>query len=121
MESNGADKKSDTDGNYVQGKWTLRAHGSPPAHTHQLAFDATRRVFLLIAAGAVNLLLAWYERLGADRGLADAAREAFLMPLASLVLHLLRTCERNAYVWNSVIREITRRAISQTCSTMRTI
>lgn len=64
----------------------------PTMCTHQFALDAARRELLLVAAGAVDLLLARDERLGADGRLADAAREALLVPLARLVLHLLGAC-----------------------------
>jgi len=43
---------------------------------------------LLVAAGAVNLLLVQDEGLGADQRLADAAG-TLLVPLPCLVLHLL--------------------------------
>jgi len=49
---------------------------------------------LLVAAGAVDLLLVPDEGLGADRRLADAAGETLLVPLPRLVLHLLGACPR---------------------------
>jgi hypothetical protein len=59
--------------------------------TYLVAFDAASGELLLVATGAVNLLLPGDERLGADGSAADNAAEALLVPLARLVLHLLRT------------------------------
>jgi len=55
-----------------------------------VALDAAGSKLLLVAGGAVDLLLARDEALGADCGLANDAAEALLMPLPGLVLHLLR-------------------------------
>lgn len=60
-----------------------------------VALDAASGILLLVAAGAVDLLLARYKRLGADRCLADATAEALLVPLACLVLHFLRSSSEN--------------------------
>jgi len=57
-----------------------------------VALDATSSELLLVAARAVYLLFARDEGLGADGSLTDDAAEAFLMPLASLVFHLLVAC-----------------------------
>jgi hypothetical protein len=56
------------------------------------AFDASSGELLLIASGAVNVLLARDERLGADRSLAHEAAEALFVPLPTLVFHLLGSC-----------------------------
>lgn len=63
--------------------------GHAAARDDLLALDATGRVLLLVAAGAVDFLLARDERLGANGRFADAAAEALLVPLSGLVLHLL--------------------------------
>jgi len=57
-----------------------------------VTLDATGSELLLVAGGAVNLLLARDEALGADSRPAHHAAEALLVPLARLVLHLLITC-----------------------------
>lgn len=57
-----------------------------------VALDASGSELILVAAGAVDLLLAGYEALGADRVLAHDAAETLLVPLSRLVLHLLRAC-----------------------------
>jgi len=54
-----------------------------------IALDAASGELLFVASGAVDLLLARNEALGADGGLAHAASEARLVPLSRLVLHLL--------------------------------
>lgn len=56
-----------------------------------VALDAAGSKLLLVASGAVYLLLSRDERLGANGCLADDATEAFFMPLPRLVLHLLVT------------------------------
>jgi hypothetical protein len=56
------------------------------------AFDASSGELLLVASGAVNVLLARDERLGADRSLAHEAAEALFVPLPTLVFHLLGSC-----------------------------
>ncbi len=56
------------------------------------AFDAASGELLLVASGAVNVLLARDERLGADRSLAHEAAEALFVPLPTLVFHLLGSC-----------------------------
>lgn len=60
-----------------------------------IAFDAARGKLLLVAIGAVDLVFTWDERLGADRGLADDAAEALLVPLPTLVFHLLSACSKD--------------------------
>lgn len=56
------------------------------------ALDAACRVLLLVAAGAVDVVLARNKGLGADRRFADAAAEALLVPLSRFVFHLLGAC-----------------------------
>lgn len=56
-----------------------------------IALDAACGKLLLVAAGAVDLLLPGDEGLGANGRLADAATEAVLVPLPSFVFHLLGT------------------------------
>jgi len=60
-----------------------------------VTLDAAGCELLLVAASAVDLLVPRDERLGANRGLADDAAEAFFMPLAGLVFHLLVTCSED--------------------------
>jgi len=54
-----------------------------------VALDAAGGELLLVAASAVDLLLARDEGLGADGCPADTAAETLLVPLPGLVLHLL--------------------------------
>lgn len=61
---------------------------------HLVALDAARGKLLLVAAGAVDLLLTRYERLRANGHLADAAAEAVLVPLPGFVFHFLGACNR---------------------------
>lgn len=56
---------------------------------HLAALDALGSELLLVALGAVDVVLLGDEALGADGVLAGAADEALLVPLAGLVLHLL--------------------------------
>jgi len=58
---------------------------------HLAALDALRRKLLFVTLGTVDVVLLRDETLGADGILACAADEALLVPLASLVLHLLHT------------------------------
>lgn len=60
-----------------------------------VALHTTSGKLLLIATGTVDLLLTWDEALCANWSLADNAAEALLVPLASLVLHLLGTYKQN--------------------------
>jgi len=60
------------------------------------AFNAASGKFLFVASGTVNVLFARDERLCANGRLADAAAEAFLVPLPTLVLHLLGSCQNKA-------------------------
>lgn len=59
------------------------------------AFNATSCKLLFVASGTVNVLFTRDERLCANRRLADAAAEAFLVPLPTLVLHLLGSSAEN--------------------------
>ena len=61
------------------------------AVSHLAAFDALCCELLLVALGAVDVVLLGDEALGADGVLAGAAHEALFMPLPGLVLHLLHT------------------------------
>jgi len=63
--------------------------GHASAGDDLIAFDAAGGELLLVAAGAVDLLLPRDEGLGADGRLAYHAAEALLVPLPPLVLHLL--------------------------------
>ena len=56
---------------------------------HLAALDALGRELLLVALGAVDVMLLGDEALGANGVLAGAADEALLVPLPGLVLHLL--------------------------------
>lgn len=57
-----------------------------------VALDAASSELVLVAAGAVDLLLARDEAPRADGVLAHHAAEALLVPLPCLVLHLLGAC-----------------------------
>ena len=57
--------------------------------THLAALDALCGKLLLVALGAVDVVLLGDKTLGADGILAGAADEALLVPLSCLVLHLL--------------------------------
>ena len=60
------------------------------AHSaHLTALNALCCELLLVALGAVDVVLLGDEALGADGVLAGAAHEALLVPLPGLVLHLL--------------------------------
>ena len=59
---------------------------------HLATLDTLRRELLLVTLGAVDVVLLRDEALCADGVLAGAADEALLVPLPSLVLHLLHTC-----------------------------
>ena len=68
---------------------------------HLAALDALRRELLLVALGAVDVMLLGDEALGANGVLAGAADEALLVPLTGLVLHLLHTCTARILVNSS--------------------
>ena len=59
---------------------------------HLAALNAFGRKLLFVTLGAVDVVLLRDEALCADGVLAGAADEALLVPLPSLVLHLLHTC-----------------------------
>ena len=59
--------------------------------SYLVTFDASRSEFFLVTASAVNLLFSRDKRLCADRCLAHAATKTFLVPLSSLVFHLLHS------------------------------
>jgi len=67
---------------------------------HLAALDTLGGKLLLVALGAVDVMLLGDEALGADGILAGAADKTLLMPLPSLVLHLLHT--RLEYVSTSI-------------------
>lgn len=60
-----------------------------------IALDAARGKLLLVAAGAIDLLLPRDEGLGPNGRLADAAAEAILVPLPGFILHFLGACAEN--------------------------
>jgi len=66
--------------------------GHPSLGDHLATFDTLGGKLLLIALGAVDVVLLGYEGLGTDGVLAGAAHEALLVPLPGLVLHLLHAC-----------------------------
>jgi len=76
------------------------------------AFNAASGKFLFVASGTVNVLFARDERLCANGRLADAAAEAFLVPLPTLVLHLLGSSAEDfaAAVASSGVHRIVARA-----------
>jgi len=61
----------------------------PTTRNHLGAFDASGSVLLLVARGAVDVEFSGDEGLGADHGAAYFADEAALVPLPTLLLHLL--------------------------------
>lgn len=63
----------------------------PTAGDDLVALNASSGKLVLVARGAIDLLLARDEALSPDRVLAHHAAEALLVPLPGLVLHLLRT------------------------------
>jgi len=66
--------------------------GHAPRGDDLITLDAPGGELLLVAGGAVYLLVPGDEALGADGRLADHAAEALLVPLPRLVLHLLVSC-----------------------------
>ena len=68
------------------------AVGHASLRDHLATLDTLRRELLLVTLGAVDVVLLRDEALCADGVLAGAADEALLVPLPSLVLHLLHTC-----------------------------
>jgi len=67
------------------------AVGYSSLRDHLAALDALRSELLLVTLGTVDVVLLRDEALGPDGVLAGAADEALLVPLTSLVLHLLHT------------------------------
>ena len=65
--------------------------------THLAALDALGSKLLLVALGAVDVVLLGDEALGADGVLAGAAHKTLLMPLPGLVLHLLHAGLNKVY------------------------
>lgn len=66
-------------------------YGKSTLVLHLVALNASSGKLVLVARGAIDLLLARDEALSPDRVLAYHAAEALLVPLPGLVLHLLRT------------------------------
>jgi len=66
--------------------------GHPSLGDHLTTLDTLSGKLLLIALGAIYVVLLGYEGLGTDGVLAGAAHEALLVPLPGLVLHLLHSC-----------------------------
>ena len=66
---------------------------------HLIALDTFGGKLVLVAAGAVDVMLLRDEALGPDGVLAGAADEALLVPLTSLVLHLLHTFISEQECW----------------------
>ena len=64
---------------------------------HLAALDALSRELLLVALGAIDVVLLGDEALGADGVGAHAAYEALLVPLPGLVLHLLHAGLNKVY------------------------
>lgn len=60
-----------------------------------VALDAFGGKLVLVTLGAVNVVFLWDETFSSDWIFAGAANETFLMPLSSLVLHLLHACSEN--------------------------
>ena len=57
--------------------------------TYLITLDTLGGELVLVAGGAVDVVLLGDEALGPDGVVAHAAHEALLMPLPGLVLHLL--------------------------------
>ena len=75
------------------------AVGYPSLRDHLAALDALRSELLLVALGTVDVVLLWNEALCPNGVLAGAADEALLVPLTSLVLHLLHTFISEQECW----------------------
>lgn len=54
-----------------------------------VTFDTASSVFFFVTLGTIDFLLPWNEALCSNGCLAHHATEAFLVPLPSLVFHLL--------------------------------
>lgn len=82
--------------NQMDNKWKREQNDIRPKRDtigfYLCAFDTSGRVFLLVAASAIDFLFAWYKRFGANWCFAYATREAFLMPLSCFVFHFLCAC-----------------------------
>ena len=75
------------------------AVGYPSLRDHLAALDALRSKLLLVTLGTVDVVLLRDEALRPDGVLARAADEALLVPLTSLVLHLLHTFISERECW----------------------
>lgn len=60
-----------------------------------VALDALGGELVLVTLSAVNVVFLRDETFSSDWIFAGAANETFLMPLSSLVLHLLHTCSKH--------------------------
>lgn len=60
-----------------------------------VALDAPGGELLLVAGGAVDVVVSRNKASSSDGVLASTAAEAFIVPLVPLVLHLLGTCPEN--------------------------
>jgi len=69
--------------------------GHSALSNHLAALDALGGELVLVALGAVDVVLLRDERLCANRILAGAANEALFVPLSGLILHLLHPCSKN--------------------------
>ena len=65
--------------------------------THLITFDTLGGELVLVAGGAVDVVLLGDEALGPDGVVAHTAHEALLMPLPGLVLHLLHAGLNKVY------------------------
>jgi len=68
------------------------AVGNTPLGDHLATFDTFGRELLLVALGAVDVVLLGDEGLSSNWVLASAAHETLLVPLAGFVFHFLHTC-----------------------------
>jgi len=69
--------------------------GNSSLGNHLAALDALGGELVLVALGAVDVVLLGDERLGSNWIFASATNEALLVPLPRLVLHLLHTSSEN--------------------------
>lgn len=78
---------------FAMPRFTLVCHSA--GRNYLIAFDASRSEFLFIATSAVDFLVFRDETLRTDWSFTYAASEAFLVPLALLIFHLLVTCSED--------------------------
>ena len=84
---------------------------------HLTALNALCCELLLVALGAVDVVLLRDEALGPDGVLAGAAHKALLVPLPGLVLHLLHAslCDYFLNIYLFVFKDFIRGAILEYC------